>query len=294
MNYMPGPSVPVPGVGIQCGDVVIVTDPTSPFYDERAMEPVSAEMVEDVYNLGVHTPPILCQRPGPGGKKLVFVVTGRQRFYTAALANERRVALGEKPRVVVCLLRNELSDAEIREIIISENEQRRADTLKNKVAKATRLYRAEQERCKADGEPFNATAVCKRLAMPFGVAAATFKRWLEVPGLSDTARGAIYHGKVPLAQVDELAKMTAADQATAVKAATDAGATTPREAKAAAAKVPRVEEPQQKRRPRAAIEAKLAELEKSAKDAQTEIGPEADMRRGQIAALRFALGGEMA
>lgn len=283
-NYMPGPSVVIPGVGIQCGDVVISTDPSSPFYDERAMEPVSPEMVEDVYNLGVHTPPIMCQRPGPGGTKLVFTVAGRSRFFAGALANEMRVARGEKPRVIECKLRNELSDTEIREIIVSENEQRRADSVKNKIAKATRLYKAEQERCKAEGEQFNATAVCKRLAMPFGVPASTFKRWIEVPALSDAARGAIYHGKVPLAQVDELKKMTAADQATAVKAACEAGATTRREAKAATRNVPRVEDPPtQKRRPRAAIEAKIVELE-------GRIAEDPVRHKAQIAALKFALG----
>jgi len=293
-NYMPGPSVPIKGVGIQCGDVVIVTDPSSPFFDERAMEPIDGEMVDDVFNLGVHTPPIVCQRPGPGGKKLVCIVAGRQRFFVAHLANERRVALGMKPRVVECKLRNELTDAEIREIIISENEQRRADSLKNKISKANRLYKAEKERCSADGELFNATTVCKRLAMPFGVSAATFQRWLDVPGLADAARSAIFQGKVPLGQVDDLKKMTAADQATAVKAAVEAGATTPRRAREAAAEVPRVEEPPtQKRRPRAAIEAKLAELE--AKSKQAEIpqaeDPQALMRRqAHMEALRYALG----
>lgn len=292
--YMPGESVPIPGVGIRCGDVVIVTDPSSPFYDERAMEPISSEMVDDVYELGIHTPPTVCQRPGPGGVKMVFVVLGRQRFFTAHLANVRRVAAGEPARVVSCLLRNDLDDMEIRKLIVSENEQRKADSLKNKVAKATRLFQAERERCEADGERFVEADAVKRLAMPFGVAVSVYRRWLAVPKLSDVARGAIYHGKVPLAQVDELVRMTSADQAKAVQASTAAGATTPREAKRATAALPRVEDPPtQKRRPRAAIEAKIAELEAEPAK-QLSISKEADVadvaRKCRIAALRYALG----
>lgn len=275
VNYMPE-------------DVVLVVDKDSPFYDERVHDPIEPEMVDDVYELGVHTPPIVKMAVNSKGKEFVGVVAGRRRFKAAGLANKRRVDNGLPPLVVECKLRNDLTDDEVRAIIVSENEQRRADSLKNKIAKATRMYKAAEEAAKAEDERFDAKATCARIAVNFGVTATTIKRWVQVPQLAAAARAAIYKGDCPIGQVDDLAKMSATNQAEAVAKVKESGATGTRGARAAAASVPRAEPPKQARRPRSAIEAKIAALEPGG----AMIGGDPAERRGIRNALKWVLGEE--
>lgn len=268
-------------------DVVIVTDPDSCFYDERATEPVEQEFVDDIFELGVHTPAIVAMRADDKGRQFVGVVAGRRRFKATAAANKRRKAESLEPRTVPCIMRNDLTDDEIREIIISENEQRREDTLKNKIAKAVRSYKAAEEAAKTEGERFDAKATCAAIAVRFGVNATTIARWVQVPQLGAVARGAIYKGDIPLGAVPDLVKMSAGNQADAVAKIREAAPVGTRGARKAAADVPRAEQPKQSRRPRAAIEAKIAELEEglSAKTVSDRA-----RRVAHIEALKFALG----
>ncbi len=266
-------------------DVVLVTDEDSPFYDERVHDPVEPEMVDDVYEHGVHTPPIVKMAVNAKGREFVGVVAGRRRFKAAKLANDRRVSAGLPPQVVECKLRNDLTDDEVREIIVSENEQRRGDSLKNKIAKATRMYKAAEEAAKAEGERFDAKATCAKIAVSFGVTALVIQRWVKVPQLSAAAKAAVYKGDIPLGSVDSLARMSAGAQAEAVADIKKSGATGTKGATRAAAKQPQAKPEKQTRRPRAAIEEKL----KSFMDGNV-VGGSGEERKGAVAALRWVLG----
>ena len=268
-------------------DVVIVTDPDHPCYDERANDPIEQEMVDDVFELGVHTPPIVKIYTNNKGKKFPAVVAGRRRFKAATLANKRRVAEGLEPRVVECKLRNDLTDEEVRAIIVSENEQRKEDSLKNKIAKASRMYKAAEEAAAAEGEKFDSKATLARLAVNFGTTALTIKRWIEVPKLGAAARGAIFKGTVPLGAVDSLKNMSAAVQAEAVKTIAASGATGTKGARKATEDKPQSRPEVQPRRSRKAIEAKITEWEKKFQEG----GPhQKTICTAVLDGLRFCLG----
>lgn len=275
-------------------EVVIVLDPSHPAYDERAADPIDKEMVADVLELGVHTPPTLKHYVDDKGKRYKAVVVGRRRFKASLVANRQRVAEGLEPRKVECKLRDDLTDEEVRAYIVSENEHRRQDSLKNRIDKAHRMYRTAEAEAEQAGERFDAKAMCAKLAVHFGTTALTIRRWVEVPKLGAAARGAIYRGEVPLGSVDSLKNMSSAVQAETVKEIASSGAVGTKGARKVAEEKPQAKPdkgPPQPRRSRKAIEAKIAEwIEKGeGRDvaAETRIIAEATVR-----ALRYALGGD--
>lgn len=274
----------------------LVTDEASPLYDPRVHEKPARSFIDSIKRRGVMFPILVTQRIDDDGKPYLAVVCGRQRVMALLIAIEELLAEGQplpgRPRspqskgLVPALLVNDLTDEEIREIIVEENEQRRADTLAGRISKANGMFDEYERTAEAEGLPFNAAEAHKRVAMAFGVPISTARRWREVPKLSAPARKAIFAGEVPIGQVDDLKAMSPANQAKAVEQAKAAGASSTKAARKATSDVPKAEPTKQTRRSRAAIEEKLAALGPRG----AIIGGDPAERRGMIKALRWVLG----
>jgi len=274
----------------------LVTDEASPLYDPRVHEAPSREFINSIKRRGVMFPGLATQRIDDDGKPFLGVVCGRWRVAGAEIAYRELEAEGKpfpgRPRtpqskgLVPMLLVNDLTDEEIREIIVEENEQRRADTLAGRIAKANGMFAEYKATADAEGEPFREADALKKIALSFGVPVSTVKRWREVPALSAPARKAIYAGDVPIGQVDDLKLMSAANQAKAVEQAKAAGASSTKAARKATADVPKAAEQKQARRSRAAIETKIAALQPGG----SMLGGHPEARRGIVNALKWVLG----
>ncbi len=121
--------------------LVIVLDKESPLYDERgdpALFPLDEAMVLDIMQNGVINA-VKIRRNGswPDGFAKYEVVAGRQRVRHAVEANIRLVAAGAPPMVIfVDVLTG--NDNQMFELMVRENEHRRADLPSFIVAKMMR------------------------------------------------------------------------------------------------------------------------------------------------------------
>ena len=277
--------------------VVRVTDESSPLYDPRVHERPSRAFIDDIKRRGVKIPAIVTQRVDDKGGRFIGVVCGRSRFWAQAIATAELTAEAKpwpgKPRSpqskgeVPAILINDLTDEEIRELIIMENEMRRADTLAGRMHKANALFDEMKATADAEELPFREADALKRIAATFGVPVVTVKRWRMVPTLSAPARKAILSGAAPLGQVDDLVNMSPACQLKAVEQAVAAGASSTKAARKASGDVPQAKPEKQARRSRKAIETKIAELDAELAKTRPSMMPG---RTAQAAALRWALG----
>lgn len=278
-------------------NLTLVRDEASPLYDERVHEAPTREMIDSIKRMGVFTPILVTPIIDDHGKQRMGVVYGRQRVRgqieaARELRAERKPfpgsprspqSRGEIPAIVV----TDITDEEIRELITAENENRRGDSLANRIAKANRLYNEYKATADAEGEPFRDADAVARVARVCGVSVATVKRWREVPRLSAAARKGIFSGDIPIGSVDELRAMSPANQAEAVQRIKAAGAGGKASARKATENIPKAETPKQSRRPRKAIEEKIAEFEAKAK-----AGDKATLEQAGLVidALKFCLG----
>lgn len=247
-------------------DVVLVRNKKHPLFDERANDPPDREMIESIKLFGVLQPPLVCKQVDDNGKPYMGCICGRQRFINALVAEaelkaEGKLIPGKRPGHIECIVRNDFTPEELREVIIHENAKRREESFKNKISKAARLLAAYEEQAEADGEKWSEAMALRRVAGHFGVPASTIKRWLEVPKLAAPARKAVIAGEVPLGLVDDLRSMSPDNQEKAVHKAAASPAVGTRGARAATSDVPKAPpEEKQKRRPRKAIEAEIDKL----------------------------------
>lgn len=247
------------------GDAVLVKDRKHPLFDERVNDPPDREMIESIKLFGVLQPPLVTRCVDDEGKPYIGVIVGKQRFINARvaeeeLAKEGKQIPGRKPGHIECIMRNDFTPEELREVIIHENLKRREETFKNKVAKAERLLAAYKAEAEAEGAAWSEAAAMRRVAGHFGVTASVVKRWLEVRKLAPAARKAVITGEVALGLVDDLKDMSPENQEKAVDKAKASPTVGTRGARQASSEVPRAKPETQKRRTRKAVEAEIDKL----------------------------------
>ena len=130
-------------------DVVVVTDPKNPLYDERVHMPVPETLIRNIMAKGV-----LHQiRIRKNDEQKWEVVVGRQRVRATAEANRRLKEEGKPPiKLDATIVRGE--DRDIYGVVVSENEHRTDDSPMAKAKKAQRmedLGSSEEEICNSFG-----------------------------------------------------------------------------------------------------------------------------------------------
>lgn len=129
--------------GLACpegGGPVDTDDTSGALYDARLLKPLNEMDVQDVMDLGVHTP-IVVRKDG----ERIVVIAGRNRVRWAREASKR---LGT-PVKVPCVFRTG-KDKDVAGILVSENEHRDEDSFENRANKAKRLLdlgATEEEVC---------------------------------------------------------------------------------------------------------------------------------------------------
>ncbi|CAM2175516.1 ParB family transcriptional regulator, chromosome partitioning protein [Burkholderia latens] len=179
--------------------LVLVTDKTSPLYDDRVHLPVDEMMARNIDYQGITTSIVISKNPETGD---VEVVAGRQRVKACRLANVWRKERGVPPRQVPAVVykgkREHALDA-----IVSENEHRRADTPLGRAEKMRQLMALGR------GED--------QVAMIFGCKAATVRSTLALLECCAEVQKAVDTGKVPVTHATKLARMKPDDQRTKVR-----------------------------------------------------------------------------
>jgi len=113
----------------------IVTDPSHPLFDERALNAVDLRMAASVGAMGVLEPVIVTPADGKG---IHTVIAGRQRVKALIKANEIREKAKQTKLSCPCIVRED-SGAELEGIVITENEIRKDDPPMLKARKVKRF-----------------------------------------------------------------------------------------------------------------------------------------------------------
>jgi ParB family chromosome partitioning protein len=180
-------------------NLVLVTDKSSPLYDDRVHLPVDEVMARNIDYMGVKQPIQISKNPETGD---VEVVLGRQRTKACRLANVWRKARGEPLRQIPAVVFKEKRENAI-DAIVSENEIRRADTPLGRAEKMRQLMAIGR------GED--------QVAVIFGCKAATVRSTLALLDCCIEVQQAVDAGKVSLAHATKLARMKPDDQRTKVR-----------------------------------------------------------------------------
>ncbi|RQY60822.1 hypothetical protein DF111_01535 [Burkholderia stagnalis] len=179
--------------------LVLVTDKSSPLYDERVHLPVDEAMAHNIDYQGITSPIEISKNPETGD---VEVVIGRQRVKACRLANVWRKGRGaplrQVPAVVYKGKREHAIDA-----IVSENELRRADTPLGRAEKMRQLMAIGR------GED--------QVAMIFGCRVATVRSTLALTECCAEVQKAVDAGKVPVTHAAKLSRMKPDDQRAKVR-----------------------------------------------------------------------------
>ncbi|MCA8426391.1 ParB/RepB/Spo0J family partition protein [Burkholderia seminalis] len=169
--------------------LTLVTDTTSPLYDDRVHLPVDEAMAHNIDFQGVVAPIEISKNPETGDTE---VVVGRQRVKACRLANVWRKARGvpmrQIPAVVFKGKREHAIDA-----IVSENEIRRADTPLGRAEKMRQLMAIGR------GED--------QVAMIFGCKAGAVRSTLALLDCCAEVQKAVNSGKVPVTHAVKLARL---------------------------------------------------------------------------------------
>lgn len=200
-------------------NLTVVTDPKHPLYDERVNEPIDEALVRNIMRYGVkQSISVRLNGALDDGRPCVEVVAGRRRVLHAIEANRRLVAEGKIPlRVPARPERG--SDADIFGVMISENEQRKGDSI---VARAEKLNRyLQMGRTKEEAE------------VTFGMSPSTIENYLKILECAAPVKAAMADGRIPTTAARQFAAMPRDQQATALKDMIAAGATHGVKAKAA-------------------------------------------------------------
>lgn len=275
------------------GDVVLVTDKKHFLYDERANDPPDREMIDSIKMFGVLQPPIVTKQVDDHGHAYMACGVGRQRFKcaeaaAAELKAEGKLLPGKRPGHIECIVRNDFTPEEWREVIIHENLKRREETFKNKVSKAERLLAAYKDEAEAEGSAWSEKAALRRVAGHFGVTVSVIERWFVVRKLAPAARKAVIAGEVALGLVDDLKDMSPENQEKAVNKAKASPTVGTRGARQASADVPRAKPETQKRRTRKAVEAEIDKLRTALADPLLD-DKTRFYKEGALYGMRFAI-----
>lgn len=196
--------------------LVLVTEKTSPLYDERVHLPVDIDLAKNIDYQGVIEPILIQKDPETG---TVEVVVGRQRVKASRLANEWRRARGvatvQVPAIVHRGEREKLLD-----VIVSENEARTADTPLGRAEKMRRLMalgRGENE-----------------IAVIFKCKVQAVRDTLKLLECTSAVQQAVEKGQINLKHAKQLAGMAPADQRAKVQELVFAGDAKPRNERAQA------------------------------------------------------------
>ncbi len=170
--------------------------PDHELYDERALEPLDEALVKNVSVYGVLQPVTVREQGGQ-----LFVVDGRQRVRAARAARNHQSKAGEfEIRVPYTTHGVEGADRQqLTGIMVSANEQRRADDVLVKAAKAARM--------KALG------ASLDEVAIAFGRSTVTIRNWLSLLEADDAVLSAVRDGMCAVSAANEIVKYPKEEQA---------------------------------------------------------------------------------
>lgn len=185
---------------IDPNDLVLVEDKGDLLYDARVEDPVNESLVANIMyapdgktSLGI-IQPVTGVRNRETGK--VEIVAGRDRVKAAREANLRLKKQGRPPIYVPTWLRR-IDDSHVMATLVSENEQRRADTPLNRAQKMQRYMNL------GHGE--------KETAQLFGVSEATVKNMTRLLDAPAAVRNALDAGKIAASDAYRLAREEPAD-----------------------------------------------------------------------------------
>lgn len=187
---------------------VLVTDKSSPLYDERVHLPVNEDLARNIDYQGVIEPILIQKNPETGA---VEVAVGRQRIKAARLANQWRRERGLEPILVPALVHKGKRENAL-DIIVSENELRSADT---PLARAEKMRR---HMALGRGED--------QIAMIYGCSVATVRDTLQLLECTSAVQEAVETGKVKLSHAKKLAALPPAAQRSKVQELVAVGETT--------------------------------------------------------------------
>lgn len=175
-------------------NLTLVTDETSPFYDSRVHLPVDEDLARNIDYQGVLEPILIQKNPETGD---VEVIVGRQRVKAARLANEWRKNRGVAPiHVPGYVHKGERRNA--LDVIVSENEVRRADTPLGRAEKMRRLMAIGRDE--------------KDIAVVFGCKPVTVRNTLALLECCADVQKAVEGGQIGVTHAKQLATLTPAEQ----------------------------------------------------------------------------------
>lgn len=170
--------------------LTLVTDKSSPLYDERVHLPLDEAMVRNIMHHGVIEPIVARKNTETG---LVEVVVGRQRVKCCAEANRRLEAQGLKTWTVPGYMRRGEKDKALAGLMASENAIRQAETPTGRAEKMLNALRHGNDE--------------ETVAVLFGCTVQTVRSTLALLDAPAVVRQAVDAGKVTLTQAKQLAKL---------------------------------------------------------------------------------------
>jgi len=200
-EVLPTPEVRETKVKVEAGDkptranmllvdpeqLVIITDPEDPLYDERVLLPLDNHMVKNVQEFGVKEPILFTRR-----NNQMVVVAGRQRVRWARAANENLKKAGLAPMKVRAVAETG-DEGELLGISVLENECRRDDDMLVKARKAQKLINHGYNQSQA--------------ARVFGVHATSLRIWLKLLVLSPEVQKAVDEKKITSSAALQLSEL---------------------------------------------------------------------------------------
>jgi ParB family chromosome partitioning protein len=174
--------------------LTLVTDPHSDLYDKRVHEEPTERFILNVMHYGVTEPITVRKNPETGETE---VVKGRHRVKGLREANKRLRARGDEPHLIPCVVKRMAKGAHAIGLILTENEQRHADSATNRAEKAARMI-------DHGGTP-------EDVGIALGVDVATVKGLLALHDAPDFVRHAVDAEKVTLTNGIKAAKLAAKD-----------------------------------------------------------------------------------
>jgi ParB family chromosome partitioning protein len=176
-------------------DLIIITDPSQQYYDERAELPVEEKLVKNfMFNSQGILQNIIIAKDDDGKP---IVIAGKQRVKAAREANKRLKAAGLEPLKVPCRLRKG-SESDLMGIMISENE------------------------CRRNTDPFSKAELCQKYidlgntqtqaSELFGVSNATICNWIKLLDLSDKIKDEVRNGFLSVTAALQLSDLSRNEQ----------------------------------------------------------------------------------
>ncbi|WP_175867889.1 ParB/RepB/Spo0J family partition protein [Burkholderia diffusa] len=221
--------------------LTLITDPSHPLFDRRALLPFDEAMVRNIRHRGVLETILVHKDPETGD---VIVVDGRRRVIAAREANRRLREAGEAP-VMVPALPKRGKKSELAGMMVATNEHREHDSPINRAEKMQRLrdlgYDDEQ------------------IAAEFRIEAPTVAASLRLLDCTAAVRDALEADQITVSHALKLAKLSPEQQREKVAAVIAAADGKEGHAKARAQKAALTGDAAPRMRTRKQIAAELAQ-----------------------------------